>query len=297
VGGSHGLLSTITPRFPLLKIAESLKSVFQPEVPFSIHWDGRMIEYDTGHETVDCLPILVSGKGVDQLLAVPKLVSGTGELTASAVYETALSWGLCDQIKCMSFDTTSVNTGPGNGACILLEQKMEKDMLWLACRHHTMDIILEAVVLHVRGPSTGPEILIFKRLKNAWKTVNQTAFKTAALDASTLNEVKNIITDMISFVQKQLKQFQPRNDYTELLNLTIIFHGGTLGKGISFRAPAGLHHARWMAKAIHSLKGYLLREQFKLTKGEEKGIREICVFCSKSLREILVPSRVSVSCS
>jgi hypothetical protein len=66
----------------------------------------------------------------------------------------------------MSFDATLVNTGPRNGACILLEQKMEKDMLWLACRHHVMDVSLEAVVLH--GTSTGPEILIFKTLKNAW---------------------------------------------------------------------------------------------------------------------------------
>jgi hypothetical protein len=132
-----------------------------------------MIEDITGYETVDRLPILVSGKGVDQLLAVPKLVSGTGESAASAVYETALSWRLCDQIKCISFGTTSVNTGPRNGACILLEQKTEKDVLWLACRHHIMDIMLGAAVLHALGPSTGPEILIFKRLKNAWKTIEQ----------------------------------------------------------------------------------------------------------------------------
>jgi hypothetical protein len=98
-----------------------------------------MIEDITRHKAVDRLPILVSGKGVDQLLIVTKLVPGTGESAASAVYETALSWGLCDQTKCMSFDTTSVNTGPRNGACILLEQKMEKDMLWLTCHHHIMD--------------------------------------------------------------------------------------------------------------------------------------------------------------
>jgi hypothetical protein len=102
---------------------------------------------------------------------------------------------------------------------------------------------------------------------------------------------------MISFTQKQLKQFQPRDDYKELLNLTIIFLGGTPEKGISVRTPAGRHRARWMAKAIYSLKVYLFREQIKLTKREEKGIRKICVFYSKSLREILVPSSLSVSCS
>lgn len=42
------------------KIAESLKSAFKPEVPLTIHWDGKMIEDISGHETVDRLPILVS---------------------------------------------------------------------------------------------------------------------------------------------------------------------------------------------------------------------------------------------
>jgi hypothetical protein len=49
--------------------------------------------------------------------------------------------------------------------------EMEKDMLWLACHHHVMDIMLEAVVLHAVGPSTGPEILIFKRSQNALNTI------------------------------------------------------------------------------------------------------------------------------
>jgi hypothetical protein len=54
-----------------IKIEESLKSVVQPEVPLTVHWDGKMIEDNTGRETVHRLPILVSGKGLDQLLAVP----------------------------------------------------------------------------------------------------------------------------------------------------------------------------------------------------------------------------------
>jgi len=51
-----------------------------------------MIEDINGHETVNSLPILVSGKSDDQLLAVPKVVSGTRHSTASAIYETFLSW-------------------------------------------------------------------------------------------------------------------------------------------------------------------------------------------------------------
>jgi hypothetical protein len=56
-----------------------------------------------------------------------------------------------------------------------------------------MDIMPEAAVLHAPGPSIGPEILIFKRLRKAWKTINQTDFKTAASNASTLNEEKILL--------------------------------------------------------------------------------------------------------
>ena len=73
-------------------------------------------------------------------------------------------------------------------------------------------------------------------------------------------------------------QFQPRDDYQELLQLTIIFLGGLPTTTISFRAPAGLHRARWMSKVIYSLKIWMFRRQIMLTKVEEEGIRNICKF-------------------
>jgi len=126
-------------------------------------------------ETVDRLPIIVSGQGVDQLLAVPKLPAGTREASAEAVYESAVSWNICPQIKGMCFDTTSVNSGSRSGACILLEQKMGKDLLWFACRHHILEIVLEAVVLHALGPSKGPDILIFKQFQSQWQFVDRSS--------------------------------------------------------------------------------------------------------------------------
>ena len=151
-------------------IALNLKEEFRPHVPLTVHWDGKILEDITGRETVDRLPILVSGEGVDQLLNVPKLDSGTGLSTASAVYETVESWGISNRIKSMCFDTTASNTGLRKGACILLEQKMNKDMLWLACRHHVLEIMLEAVVMSVMPPSTGPEFVMFKKFRSKWST-------------------------------------------------------------------------------------------------------------------------------
>ena len=60
-----------------------------------------------------------------------------------------------------------------NGARIFLEQKMDKDTLWLACRHHILKIMLDAVFRQALGSSTGPEPLTFTRFKLAWKKINR----------------------------------------------------------------------------------------------------------------------------
>ena len=260
------------------KMAENLKKEFTPTVPLIVHWDGKIMEDICSREKVDRLPIIVSGQGVDQLLNVPKLSAGTGEASAAAVYESVVAWNICQQVKGMCFDTTSVNSGIRAGACILLEQKMEKDLLWFACRHHILEIVLEAVVVHALGPSKGPDILIFKRFQSQWQSIDRSNYQTAASDAEISSSVSGVASDVIAFANAQLEQFQPRDDYQELLQLTVIFLGGTLAKDMSFKAPAGLHRARWMSKTIYSLKIWLFRQQFKLTKREQKGIADVCLF-------------------
>jgi len=43
-------------------------------------------------------------------------------------------------------------------------------------------------------------------------------------------------------------------DYRELLQLVLIFLGRKQLQGVTLRAPGPMHQARWMAKAIYSLK-------------------------------------------
>src|SRR6218665_3067502 len=77
----------------------------------------------------------MSGLGVSQLLGVPKLYGGgPGEAQATAVAQLLQEWGVVDRVSAMCFDTTASSTGHRNGACVLLEQKLEKDLLHLACR-------------------------------------------------------------------------------------------------------------------------------------------------------------------
>ena len=64
----------------------NLKAKFHSNVPLVVHWDGKLIPDLIGKEQVDRLPVLVSGKGVSQLLTVAKLPSETGEAQAAAVF-------------------------------------------------------------------------------------------------------------------------------------------------------------------------------------------------------------------
>lgn len=54
--------------------------------------------------------------------------------------------------------------------------------------------------------------------------------------------------------------------------------GGIPPRGIVFKAPGAVHHARWLAKVIYCLKIYLFRKQFKLKKSEADGLPRICAF-------------------
>ena len=60
--------------------------------------------------------------------------------------------------------------------------------------------------------------------------------------------------------------------------MTIIFLGEKPPNGISFHYPGAYHHARWMSKAIYSLKIYMFRKQFKLNVREENAFRDINIF-------------------
>ena len=86
---------------------------------------------------------------------------------------------------------------------------MDKDMLWLTCRHHVLELVLEAVVLHSLGSSTGPDILLFKRFQKYWAAIDKTKFQTVISDACSAQAVADTADDMIAFAMDQLQKFQP----------------------------------------------------------------------------------------
>lgn len=244
-----------------------------------LHWDGKLLFDLVKRELLDRLPIIVSSGDVEKLLGVPQLENGKGITQANSIYDVLEDWDLSPSIKALCCDTTASNLGNKNGAAILLERLLERDILFLPCRHHIFELILRAAFECQIPSTTGPNVPLFKKFRDDWKKIEQKNFQSGIDD----ERVKSILTSdhierVASFVQQTLNTALPRDDYKELLNLTLIFLGCQPAQEVRFNTPGAFHHARWMSKANYSLKIYLFRNQFSLSSEEVEAFREICLF-------------------
>lgn len=97
-------------------------------------------------------------------------------------------------------------------------------------------------------------------------------------DAEMGQQLRDARNDLLLTFGRLLDDIQPRDDYRELLELSVIILGGVPDRGIKIQRPEAMHRARWMAKAIYAVKIHLFRRQFKLTAAEGSGILRVAVF-------------------
>ena len=64
----------------------------------------------------------------------------------------------------------------------------------------------------------------------------------------------------VEFIRDQLQEQQVRDDYKELLTLSLVFIGAPEANNVHINSPRAYHRARWIA--IYCLKMYLFRQQF-----------------------------------
>ena len=73
----------------------------------------------------------------------------------------------------MSFDTTALNTDRTNGACRRLENLLRRNLLYFACRHHILELVIGEVFNVLFGAHKGPNILLFQRFRTFWPNINK----------------------------------------------------------------------------------------------------------------------------
>lgn len=141
------------------------------------------------------------------------------------------------------------------------------------------EIILRSVFETKLYSTSAPEVSIFERFAKSWPGFKKELFRSGNEDTTVCLQISpSERENCVKFCFDQLTKSQNREDYTELLQLVLIFLGA---ERYNFRTPGPTSHARWMSKAIYSLKIFLFRDQFSLTKNESNGLRDICIFLVK----------------
>ena len=90
----------------------------------------------------------------------------------------------CYQAQIMCCDTTSSNTGRLNGACVLLEQKLDKELLIFAYRHYAYELVVKSV-FESKIHQSRPHIPLFQKFRDNWKNIYPNAIETCTDFAKT----------------------------------------------------------------------------------------------------------------
>lgn len=242
-----------------------------------MHWDGKMLPHLTKDEKVERLPILISQPSGVQLLSAPECGT-SGQQIADIVHETLIEWNAAQNVVGMSFDTTGTNTGSTNGACKLLEDKLGRKLMKLACRHHVYEVMLKTAFETKFGATSAPTITSFDRFKKEWNNIDQRNFEPGVGDPFIENAVRDVSNDVIQFCKSELKKNFARADYKELLELTLIFLGEDRGI-IHFCKPGSTSTVRWMSKALYVLKMQMFMHEFdEYSASDKRAIRDLSIF-------------------
>lgn len=151
-----------------------------------LHWDGKKLQDKTNEDIalrkkkVERLAVVVSGIDGQKIITIAKTEDGTGLVIADTVYEHVIEWSLSDVIIGVCTDTTAANTGTSNGSVVLYQNRVKRNLLYFACRHHVDELVIGGVFVGLFGDTTGPSPELFEHFKGDWHLVNRAAFKVSA---------------------------------------------------------------------------------------------------------------------
>ena len=254
---------------------------------------------DVTGETNERETIFVSGSPLetDKLIGVPCVANATGESQQKAVKKLLEEWKIYSRVIGMVFDTTASNTGKWKGAAALLEKDQHKAaLLWLSCRHHVYEVHVKHVADLVLGQRNSQTIKLFSQFKEIYPQLDNDPSNYCLLDYSELSyELDEQAESVLKWAKECLRQNTfPREDYRELLELTVIFLGGYVPREFSMRKTGACHHTRFMAYAIYILKIQLLSNcnNIGLTQAEKRAIKRMANFISLCYTKAFLRSRL-----
>ena len=169
-----------------------------------INFDGKLLTDLGCFGKVNRLAVVVAQEEENQLLCVTKTDDSTGKTEAEAVKKALEDWGLKDLIIACGFDTTSSNTGIHKGSCVLLQEMLQRQLLWLACRHHILELLVKAAYHQVFGDTKAPDVKLFSILKDpsTWNNLDLQNCQLPTIPSS----FKVDVDVLLSFIDEQLDE-------------------------------------------------------------------------------------------
>ena len=227
----------------------------------------------------DVLEDVLEAKDVlEDSTSAPHILSGIGKDHANVCIELLYKWNIAEQVRGLVFDTTASNTGIYTGACTLIEKALGRELVWVACRHHIMEVVLSSVFKAVMGDTTGPCVEVFKRFQSQWNVINKENFDLP--DEADFQGICHLREEAKETYKELFDTTFPRDDYRDFLELCMIFVGGKKESYIfkEFRALGGVSNAWWMSKAIYAIKIVLFGRQFTLPLELLEGLTSVALF-------------------
>jgi hypothetical protein len=128
----------------------------------------------------------------------------------------------------------------------------------------------------IKQVTTSHDIPHCKNLKVNWKNIDPTTIQCYRKTVELFRTVPEL-EHLPDFYRAKLKNAMVRKDYRELIELSIVFLGGHAEK-TNIRPPGVMHQARYMARAIYSLKLLLFSSQLKLNTKDKAALLDVFLF-------------------
>ena len=199
-------------------------------------------------------------------------------------------------IIALVFDTTASNTGRQKGAATLIEKTFTRAILLLAFRHHIYKIFIKHVAKKVLGLRCGPSYQLFIRFQSEFGGLNQDTTDLVLLDWSTLSQDMEIqARKFLEWAEKCLNEKTfPRDDYHELVELTVVYLGRSVARGFKIRKPGAHHSARFLAYCIYIFKMEMMSDRFLLSQNERHQVHRLAVFIALIHSQAFLRSRIAI---
>src|SRR6218665_4119810 len=135
-----------------------------------------------------------------KLVGVPAYQPGThrhaGDIQAYLTVDL-LSLRKCGgSVVNMTFDTTESNTGHVTAARVTIQERLSRALLWSACHHHIVEVILSHVFddMKIIATSKSPEVTVFARFRKHFQLLGSPRSASLITPLSALGKLNSIQT-------------------------------------------------------------------------------------------------------